>query len=104
LHSVYEFRKQFWGDKPGPHERRALIQSELIKANKEYLKRLYSGDIIIEKNKDVRPFIFLVGEKEVCEKAFVNLLGIANFQGYKTKVWNDEVDIFQGNCFLSIHV
>ena len=50
-----------------------------------------------------RPFVFLANGVEMCEKSFVNLLGLADSNGFKLKTWNNEVDIFLGEYICMVY-
>ena len=39
----------------------------------------------------------------MCEKSFVNLLGLADNNGFKLKTWNNEVDIFLGEYICMVY-
>jgi hypothetical protein len=88
------FRRDFWGSVPTGADRRVKIQHALSVANKNFNHLLQLGAISATDYK--RPFLFRVGETEVCEKAFVNLLGLADIKGHKPKTWLEEVSIFFG--------
>jgi hypothetical protein len=98
IFSLGRFRSNFWGDVPNAKDRREKIQNELAKARAEYDKRLAVGSIVLQDYKT--PLVFSVNGNIVCEKAFVNILGIADRLGNKSKTWIDEVDIFLGKCLL----
>ena len=38
--------------------------------------------------------IFKVNDKEVCQRSFANMIGMATVEGFKNKLWVDEVSIF----------
>lgn len=40
---------------------------------------------------------FKVGGKQVCEKAFANIIGMADANGFKNKVWNDVAKNFKSS-------
>lgn len=85
---------QFWGKRPRGSARREKIQQALRDASKVFQTRLSLKQI--DASKYSRPFVFLANDVEMCEKAYVNLLGLADSNGYKLKTWINEVDIFLG--------
>ena len=90
------YRHNFWSTGPSAKERREKIHQELQKANSKYLQLLASGLLAGEDHKT--PFVFMANGKAVCEKAFVNILALADNKGNKSKTWTDEVAIFLGKC------
>jgi hypothetical protein len=102
INILLPFRERFWGDNPKPSTRREKIRRELSLANIEYTERLrYQLEV---KSQYKKPFVFHVDGKEVCEKAFVNILGIADFNGQKTRLWNGEVSSFLGNSLYILFI
>lgn len=91
---LQQHRKEFWGSEPSARERRAKMQNALQAAREEYDEKVYRGDINPTDYK--KKLFFKMGDVELCEKAFVNLLGLATVTGFKTRVWREEVDIFLG--------
>ena len=70
--------------------RREHIANELQRARHQYLDKLQRVGVA-DKRKNDNNFTFIVNGKEVCEKAFVNVIGIADLNGHKSKMWNHEV-------------
>jgi hypothetical protein len=92
--TVKEYRNQFWGKEPSPAERRNLMATMIRKARDAYLKKIatenvdsaaYPNQLLLEAN-----------GIEMCEQAFVNMLGLGTSQGYRSSTWINEVDIFNG--------
>lgn len=97
IETVKNFRIQFWGTRPRASSRREKIQKALHDASVAFQTRLALKQIDAAKYR--RPFVFLVNDEEMCEKSYVNLLGMADNNGYKLKTWNNEVDIFLGEYY-----
>ncbi len=99
LDTIFAHRLRFWGRTVlNARERRDKIRDELQIAHNEYNKRCSENKLKVDSGKS--PFIFMAGGKQFCEKAYVNLLGIANYEGFKTKTWNAEVKIFLGKVLF----
>jgi len=101
ISTAVEFRKRVWGKHPSAKQRRKIIQHELREANIEFNKEVLLGTL--HQSECSTPFVFLVHGKSMCEKSYVNLLGLADNKGYKSKIWNDESQIIQGDFFICAH-
>lgn len=64
------------------------MKNEFCKAREQYTARLERG-YAPSPAKD-GSFLFLINSQEVCEKAFVNILGVSDTNGHKSKTWNHE--------------
>jgi hypothetical protein len=95
-------REKFWGGKPPTAKvRREKIGRILKEAREEYFKRLESQGGAVKTNaKREDNLLFVIDKEEVCEKAYVNILGLASSKGDKSKMWNDEVSKFFGMYFI----
>jgi hypothetical protein len=96
MNLLKEYRDNFWGDNVNTlssNDKRDKIHSELEVANREYFRLLGRGEI--EQNDDT-PFAFVAGGRRFCEKAYVNLLGLADNTGHKGKTWRKVVKKFTG--------
>lgn len=80
-------------------DRRKKIQQALSEASSAFHARLAVKKLNAAEY--TRPFVFLANGVEMCEKSFVNLLGLADSNGYKLKTWNNEVDIYLGEYMVS---
>ena len=90
--SIQEFRRNFWGDTPTAMERRAKVASALHKARGAYVLKSSLEPLIPEDYPD--QLLFKAEGKHVCQKYFVNLVGMSDSKGYRNKVWLDEVKKF----------
>lgn len=94
--TLRQFRVDFWGHRTlRPRDRRAKVQHLLGQAHKEYARKLEDSSLPSDQFR--KPFCFIANGADVCEKVFVFLIGMCDFQGRKSKTWNDEVDIYLGN-------
>jgi hypothetical protein len=94
MNLLLEYRRDFWGNGTlSAKDKRAKLHDVLTTASREYVKLLSINEI--EPNLEA-PFAFVAGGKRFCEKAFVNLLGLADSTGYKSKAWNQAVQRFKG--------
>ena len=96
------YREKIWMSRPKPEARRKLIQNELKTAHQEFLMRLNSGGI--KGSEYSEPFYFKINSKEVCEKAFTNVLGLADKAGNIFIPWKEESAIFQGKIALATYL
>ena len=87
-----EYRIKFWGNHPTGEDRRNKINIALQTARDEYVRRGRATS----KDQEESGFVFIVGGKDVCEKAFANLLGLADLNGSKGRMWYDCLKIFNG--------
>ena len=96
---LLDFRLAFWGKKaPSSKEKRAKIREALKRASDEYNNLLATKDITIQDYKT--PFAYRASGNLVCEKAFVNMLGMADSKGNKGKMWKNEMAIYLGKHHL----
>lgn len=101
MNLLLEYRRDFWGDTvPSARDKRAKLQDLLTTANRKYVKLLSRNEI--EPNQEA-PFAFVVGGKRFCEKAFVNLLGLADATGHKSKAWRKAVGKFTGYDLIRLY-
>lgn len=85
-------------------KRRQNIRDELAKARGLYLEKIKRGDSKgVVRNGDLQ-FVFIVEGREVCEKAYVNLLGLADAKGHRTKMWCCQRDNFDDDCTFVIYI
>ena len=89
-----QYRRRFWKSEPNASERRANIIAELTRASTDYAAMLKAG--AIKEGEFESPFVYRVNNKVVCEKAFVNVIGMADINGFKLKTWIHEEAIFTG--------
>lgn len=67
----------------------------VIKARKRFEDKMCQGNIPPSTVATYpNRLIFLADDREVCEKSYVNMLGVATVEGYKSKVWKGVVE----NC------
>ena len=98
MSTLLKYRERFWGTGASVvtgSMRRERIKKELQRARQQYLDKLQRVGVV-DKRKNDNNFTFTVNKNEVCEKAFVNVLGIADLNGHKSKMWNHEVQKFKG--------
>jgi hypothetical protein len=99
VRDLLDFRLAFWGKKaPSSKEKRAKIREALKRASDEYNNLLPTKNIMIQDYKT--PFAYRAFGKLVCEKAFVNMLGMADLKGNKGKMWKNEMAIYLGKHHL----
>ena len=97
--TLVKYRESFWGEEgtnaPNAATRRRRIAKEIAKARNQYVERveLY-GRSDHDKHRD--NLLFQIDGEDVCEKAFVNILGLADSKGQKSKIWSHEVAKFFG--------
>lgn len=94
IDTLGEYRIDFWEDVPTASERRAKVVDALTLARHQYLRKASLVAVNPEEYPD--QLLFKANDKEVCEKFYANLLGMADDKGFKNKRWNDEVDVFVG--------
>lgn len=90
--AMSSFRSQFWGDVPTSKERRSKIAAAIATARENYL-RLASVEALDPLDYHGQ-LLFRAGGKFVCQKYFANLLGMADSNAFKNKVWVNEVNKF----------
>lgn len=99
LDHMLKCRKEFWGDlkskPPNAKTRRQRIAKELRKARDQYQARVERIGKA-EGDKVSNNLLFQIDGEEVCEKAFINVLGLADRNGQKSKMWNHEIAKFFG--------
>ena len=86
---VIDLRMKFWGNDPGRKEAREKIRDALLEARRTYLLHA-SLDDVINPTDFPGQLCFKVGGLQVCEKAFANIVGMADGNGFKNKVWVEE--------------
>lgn len=99
---IYDLRKSFWKGEPTPSERRSMMQILLKSAHTAYLNLRPEERMQHDSCFGQEPFVFVINGKEVCHKAYVNMLGLADFKGHKTPTWQDEVSICLGKFFCTL--
>ena len=72
------------------------MKEEFSKARAQYLQKLERGGTPSPAKHG--SFLFLINSQEACEKAFVNILGLADTNGHKSKTWNHERSKFLGDA------
>lgn len=92
--NLIKWRTKFWGDCPTAKARRAKIRDALKEARRVYLSHSATEGVIHQKYFPGQ-FCFKVGGVQVCEKSFANIVGMADANGFKNKVWLSEVEHFQ---------
>lgn len=95
---ILALRKEFWASEPSASERRTRIHTALVKARAACLQKITLKEIDPDHYPD--HLLFMVGDIEVCQKTFVNALGLQTSAGFKSRTWKDEVDIFIGKFML----
>lgn len=99
--TMMKYRELFWGEEsaapPTAKLRREKIQCELKKAWQKYAAMHRGHENTSPDDKDRTHFMFTIDDKAICEKAYVNILGLADTKGHKSKMWKHEVDKFFGN-------
>ena len=98
LRTIARLRHQFWGKVPNREERRAKIETLLLEARRQYNERSQRKEI--DPSKYSNWLCFVVDGQVVCEKAFVNMLGLADNRGAVSKVWRDEVRALTGKNYF----
>jgi hypothetical protein len=93
--TVREFRKDFWGKEPSPVERRNKMFNLIRQARDAYLKKVAIDPVDLTAYPN--QLLFEAEGTQMCEQAFVNMLGLGTAQGYRSVTWIDQVDIFNGN-------
>lgn len=91
---VMHLRQEFWASEPSASERRTRMHAAVSIAREQYMVAVTKKKIDPDDYPD--NLLFMAGEVEVCEKSFVNALGLNSSTGYKSKTWRDVVDIFTG--------
>lgn len=86
-------RTKFWGDRPTRKERREKIKDALREARRKYLLNA-SLEGEVDQAQFPGQLCFVVGGVQVCEKAFANILGMADTNGFKNKAWVSEAKAF----------
>ena len=94
LRTLYNKRYHFWSKEPTGEQRRAKIETILKEARKEFIERSANGGIDPRQHRN--KMVFLLDGEIVCEKAYANMLGLANDNGAVSKVWRDEAKILSG--------
>jgi hypothetical protein len=89
-----------WTD-PSSRKKRKKIQVALKRANTAFISKLTMKEIDADDYPD--RLLFMVGDIEVCETVFVNVLGMETPCGYKSKTWTSEVDYLLG-MFIAVVV
>ena len=90
--AMVDCRTKFWNDTPTAKLRRQRIRNILREAREEFDTRCQEKTI--DPSDFPNSFVFLLEGKIICEKAFVNLIGLANCDGEKTRPWINEVRNF----------
>jgi len=86
-------RKTFWEDRPSASARREKMFRILQNARRDYLTRCASQEFDSSIYPNQLCFVLNDGTL-VCEKAFVNVLGMANAKGEKQKTWKSTLSNF----------
>jgi hypothetical protein len=92
VEAVARYRRRFWETVPTAIQRRQKVAQVLDEARDTYLKRANIKSLDPSDNPD--QLIFNFNGKDVCQKFYANLLGMATPEGYKSKQWVDETNIY----------
>ena len=95
LRGMVKKRSAFWSKKPNREQRRAKIETILKEARQAYLDLSAKGTI--DPCQHPNKLVFFIDGSVVCEKAYVNMLGLANDKGAISKVWKDQARLVTGN-------
>ena len=96
---LLKFRESFWGEMgtkaPNAATKRLRIAKEIATARRQYTDHVeLHGRSEVDDSKN--NLLFMIDGEAICEKAFVNILGLADSNGQKSKMWNHEVSKFFG--------
>ena len=83
-------RADFWADHPNAMQRRKKMRAAIECARKNYL--LQASVEAMNPEEYANQMVFYCGAREVCERAFCNIIGVASRQGFKSRVWNSIVE------------
>jgi hypothetical protein len=83
VEAVARYRRRFWETVPTAIQRRQKVAQVLDEARDTYLKRANIKSLDPSDNPD--QLIFNFNGKDVCQKFYANLLGMATPEGYKSK-------------------
>lgn len=105
---LLKHRESFWGDiaskAPNAKTRRQRIAKEIDVARNQYVERIERGGLFAS-DKPRDNLLFKVDGEEVCEKAFVTILGLADSNGQKSKMWTHEAEKYFGKtCFIMRYI
>jgi hypothetical protein len=92
LEAFAQYRQRFWKTEPTALERRQKVAQVLDEARHVYLNRVSIKSVDHSDYPD--QLIFKFNGKDVCQKFYANLVGMATAEGYKNKQWIDEANIF----------
>lgn len=98
IETIAQFRIDFWGSNPSRDAKRHKIQHAIRAAADEFNRRL-EHKRIIDVNAYKQPLVFVANGDEMCEKSYVNLLGLGDSTGFKIKLWNEEISNYFGKLY-----
>jgi hypothetical protein len=91
---MVQYRLSFWGKSPTRIERQRMMKEKIASAREVFMSRVSDETFSAKDYPD--KLIFMADGVEMCEQAFVHMLGLATRQGYKSPVWIREKQYFTG--------
>lgn len=92
---MIEHRRAFWGKEPSAEQRRNLMHGVILDARRAYLAKASVENLDPTQYKN--QLVFMADGMEMCELAFTHMLGVSTAQGFRSKAWIDELEMFTGN-------
>ena len=100
--TLVEFRRKFWTKVPSPMERRRQMKVLIDEARREFLRQLSDGSCTAKDHPS--QLIFKANGKEMCEQAFVNMLGLHTVHGFRSKTWVDVLRECLGMSVIYLYI